>query len=40
MDTGDLDIVSGPALEFRPAMATLGIRETVPFRCTWWTCPT
>ncbi len=27
-----VDLVSGPRLEFRPAVATLGIRETVPFR--------
>ena len=28
----ELDIVSGPRLERRPEVATLGIRETVPFR--------
>ncbi|TBN58323.1 AraC family transcriptional regulator [Glaciihabitans arcticus] len=28
----DLEIVSGPALESRGDVATLGIRETVPFR--------
>ncbi|MGH1549663.1 hypothetical protein ACRAWB_11020 [Leifsonia poae] len=32
MATDELDIVSGPALEFRPELKTLGIRETVPFR--------
>lgn len=32
MSTSGLDIVSGPALVARPAVATLGIRETVPFR--------
>jgi effector-binding domain-containing protein len=29
---GELDIVSGPQLERRPEVSTLGIRETVPFR--------
>jgi effector-binding domain-containing protein len=28
----ELDIVSGPELQQRPEVATLGIRETVPFR--------
>ena len=28
----EVDIVSGPELQSRPAVATLGIRETVPFR--------
>lgn len=32
MPTHDLDVVSGPELAFRPAVPTLGIRETVPFR--------
>ncbi|MEV8214068.1 GyrI-like domain-containing protein [Leifsonia sp. NPDC077715] len=32
MRTDELDIVSGPALESRPELKTLGIRETVPFR--------
>jgi len=32
VSAGELDIVSGPELSFRPAVATLGIRETVPFR--------
>ncbi|TFW00194.1 GyrI-like domain-containing protein [Orlajensenia leifsoniae] len=32
MSTGELDIVSGPRLEHRQAVPTLGIRETVPFR--------
>ncbi|MFF2051847.1 hypothetical protein ACFVU2_09630 [Leifsonia sp. NPDC058194] len=32
VSTAGLDIVSGPRLEPRPAVATLGIRETVPFR--------
>jgi effector-binding domain-containing protein len=32
MRTGELDIVSGPGLQSRPAVPTLGIRETVPFR--------
>lgn len=32
MRAGELDVVSGPELEFRPSVATLGIRETVPFR--------
>lgn len=32
VSSGELDIVSGPGLSFRPAVATLGIRETVPFR--------
>ena len=29
---GELDIVSGPSLEARAEVPTLGIRETVPFR--------
>lgn len=32
MRTGELDVVSGPELQSRPAVPTLGIRETVPFR--------
>ena len=32
MRAGELDVVSGPELEFRPSVATLGIRETVPVR--------
>jgi effector-binding domain-containing protein len=32
VSAAELDIVSGPELGFRPAVATLGIRETVPFR--------
>ncbi|SFR79510.1 effector-binding domain-containing protein [Agromyces sp. CF514] len=32
MIADELDIVSGPRLESRPEVATLGIRESVPFR--------
>ena len=32
MNTTELDVVSGPRLESRPDIATVGIRETVPFR--------
>jgi effector-binding domain-containing protein len=32
MEEAQLDIVSGPQLEQRPEVPTLGIRETVPFR--------
>lgn len=32
MHEGELDIVNGPVLERRAEVATLGIRETVPFR--------
>ena len=32
MSDRGVDIVSGPRLEFRREVATLGIRETVPFR--------
>ena len=32
MRVSELDVVSGPRLEARPEVATLGIREIVPFR--------
>lgn len=32
MRVGELDIVTGPRLESRSEVATIGIRETVPFR--------
>ena len=32
MGNGELDVVSGPRLESRGELPTLGIRETVPFR--------